>query len=100
MDQTPSRLCLAQRRPGQSTYLPPAENAIAASFLGSPVPQADLAGVRRNLGKALILLYYSTGHCQTDPDGIDAFGVGSGDIDAGDVKAQEAAEGCAEYERP
>ena len=27
-------------------------------------------------------------------------GVGSGDIDAGDVKAQEAAEGCAEYERP
>jgi GNAT superfamily N-acetyltransferase len=29
-----------------------------------------------------------------------AGGVGSGDIDAGDVKAQEAAEGCAEYERP
>ena len=27
-------------------------------------------------------------------------GVGSGDIDARDVKAQEAAEGCAEYERP
>ena len=26
--------------------------------------------------------------------------VGSGDIDARDVKAQEAAEGCAEYERP
>ena len=27
-------------------------------------------------------------------------GLGSGDIDARDVKAQEAAEGCAEYERP
>jgi hypothetical protein len=27
-------------------------------------------------------------------------GFGSGDIDARDVKAQEAAEGCAEYERP
>ena len=26
--------------------------------------------------------------------------VGSGDIDARDMKAQEAAEGCAEYERP
>src|SRR5215204_6281941 len=31
---------------------------------------------------------------------IDAVGVGSGDIDARDVKAQQAAEGCAEYERP
>jgi hypothetical protein len=30
----------------------------------------------------------------------DPSGVGSGDIDARDVKAQEAAEGCAEYERP
>lgn len=34
------------------------------------------------------------------PEEIDAFEVGSGDIDARDVKAQEAAEGCAEYERP
>ena len=31
---------------------------------------------------------------------IDAFGVESGDVDARDVKAQEAAEGCTEYERP
>jgi hypothetical protein len=30
----------------------------------------------------------------------DLRGLGSGDIDARDVKAQEAAEGCAEYERP
>ena len=34
------------------------------------------------------------------PVEIDAFVLGSGDIDARDVKAQEAAEGCAEYERP
>jgi hypothetical protein len=34
------------------------------------------------------------------PKTIDAFGGGSGDIDARDVKAQQAAEGCAEYERP
>ena len=34
------------------------------------------------------------------PKTIEAFGAGSGDIDAWDVKAQEAAEGCAEYERP
>jgi pimeloyl-ACP methyl ester carboxylesterase len=34
------------------------------------------------------------------PKTIEAFGGGSGDIDARDVKAQEAAEGCAEYERP
>ena len=27
-------------------------------------------------------------------------GFGSGDLDARDVKAQEAAEGCAKYERP
>ena len=32
--------------------------------------------------------------------GLTPSGVGSGDIDARDVKAQEAAEGCAEYERP
>jgi hypothetical protein len=34
------------------------------------------------------------------PEEIDLRGVGSGDIDARDVKAQEAAQGCAEYERP
>jgi hypothetical protein len=33
------------------------------------------------------------------PKTIDAFGDRSGDIDARDVKAQEAAEGGAEYER-
>ena len=32
--------------------------------------------------------------------GLTPSGVGSGDIDTRDVKAQEAAEGCAEYERP
>jgi hypothetical protein len=32
--------------------------------------------------------------------GFTPSGSGSGDIDARDVKAQEAAEGCAEYERP
>jgi hypothetical protein len=37
---------------------------------------------------------------QAEPEEIDFRGVGSGDIDARDVKAQEAAEGCAEYERP
>ena len=34
------------------------------------------------------------------PKRLTPSGVGSGDIDARDVKAQEAAEGCAEYERP
>jgi hypothetical protein len=34
------------------------------------------------------------------PKRLTPSGVGSGDIDAWDVKAQEAAEGCAEYERP
>jgi hypothetical protein len=28
------------------------------------------------------------------------FGLGSGDIDARDIKTQETAEGCAEYEGP
>jgi hypothetical protein len=37
---------------------------------------------------------------QAETDEIDAFAGGSGDSDARDVKAQEAAEGCAEYERP
>jgi hypothetical protein len=34
------------------------------------------------------------------PKRLTPAGFGSGDIDARDVKAQEAAEGCAEYERP
>jgi hypothetical protein len=39
---------------------------------------------------------------QRTPEEIAAFEgwVGSGDLDARDVEAQEAAEGCAEYERP
>ena len=41
-----------------------------------------------------------TSNRQAEPEEIDALGVTSGDIDARDVKAQEAAEGCTEYERP
>jgi hypothetical protein len=41
-----------------------------------------------------------TSNRQASPRRDDAFGGGLGDIDARDVKAQEAAEGCAEYERP
>ena len=50
----------------------------------------------RSLRLALVSASYGTG----PPKTINAFGVGSGDIDARDVKAQEAAEGRAEYERP
>jgi hypothetical protein len=34
------------------------------------------------------------------PKRLTPAGFGSGDIDARDVKAQEAAESCAQYERP
>ena len=48
-----------------------------------------------------VILERATSNRQAEPPKtIDAFGVVSGDIDARDIKAQKAAEGCAEYERP
>jgi hypothetical protein len=42
-----------------------------------------------------------TSNRQADPRRrLTPFGLGSGDIDARDIKTQETAEGCAEYEGP
>ena len=88
----------------------------AAALLASRLPPSDawipfglshllglVSSARPNAKDTAMYTSHITSRRQIEtepPKRLTPAGFGSGDIDARDVKAQEAAEGCAEYERP
>jgi hypothetical protein len=71
-----------------------------SSSITSEVDSSHVIMVLQPQAVTDVILERVTSNRQAElPRRFDAFGVGSADIDARDVKAQEAAEGGAEYER-